>query len=410
LAGALCYAELATTYPESGGEYVYLKRAYGRGIGFLFVWAQLVAILTGSIGALAYVFADYAIAMANLPPSSGVWCASLCVAALTVVNMTGLTWGKVVQNGLTLAKIFGLAMLVWAGLVYGSRHVPAATNPRVAGPGLGVAMVYVLYAFGGWNDAALVASEVRQPRRNIPRALLLGIGAITALYLLINAAYFKALGFEGVRASSAPAAAVLQQTAGPAGSTAIGLLVMISALGALNGLILTGSRLIARFAGDYVLLRKMAGWSAQRRAPRGALVAQACVTIALIVSVGTREGRLAIDRLLAGSGMNSVPWERFGGGFDALVAGTAPVFWSFFLLISLSLFVLRRKDRSALRPFVVPMYPWVPFTFSLTCVYMLYVSLTYARELSLLGIVPLLLGIPMYLLFARTDRTARPGS
>ncbi len=394
--GALCYAELATTYPRIGGDYVYLSRAYGRWVGFLFGWAQLAVILTGSIGAMAYAFADYAVPLFDLAPRWTAWLAVGAVTVLTLLNLCGVLFGKTTQNVLTVAKVLGLLGMTVAGLVWGSGSWEA--REPISGPGFGLAMVFVLYAYGGWNDAAFVAAEVRDRERNLPLALLLGITGITLIYLLINVAYLRGLGFEGLRGSSAPAADVLQNGVGPWGAKAISVLVMVSALGAINGLIFTGARVYAALGADHRVFALLGRWNMRLDVPAWALVTQGVITLALIMAVGTDAGRSAVDAALGGAGLQGLPWDKYFGGFDTLVAGTAPVFWMFFLLTGLSLFVLRWKDPTRERKFKTPLYPVTPLVFCLMCAYMLYSSWDYARGLSLLGFVPLALGLPLYLL------------
>jgi len=409
LIGSLCYAELATTYPRMGGDYVYLTRAYGRWVGFLFGWAQLSVILTGSIGAMAYAFADYAIELWSFDAQWTVWLAVTPVVVLTVLNLFGVVFGKTVQNFLTGVKIIGLAGIVVAGLVWGGDASLSATQP-MTGPGFGLAMVFVFYAYGGWNDAAFVAAEVRQRRRNMPLALILGTAGIALIYLLVNGAYLLGLGFEGVRASSAPAADVAKLAMGDWGAKAISLLVMLSALGAINGLIFTGSRVYASLGADHRVFALLGRWNVRRAAPFWSLVAQTAIALLLIVLVGTETGKQTIDRSLALVGLGPLPWGEYFGGFNTLVAGTAPVFWGFFLMSGISLFVLRFKDRGRERPFSAPLYPLEPILFSGMCIYMLYSALTYAKGLSLLGIVPLLIGLPLYFISQAAGQKTKTGS
>ncbi|NIP85474.1 MAG: amino acid permease [Planctomycetales bacterium] len=396
--GACCYAELATSYPQSGGDYVYLSRGFGRFWGFLFGWAQLAAILTGSIGALAYVFADYAMAFFKFEADHTFGLATAAVVGLTVTNALGLVLGKRIQNLLTVAKLAGLAAVVLVGFAWGTGQEAWVVQRPVTGPGFGLAMVLVLYAYGGWNDAAFVAAEVRQPRRNIPRALGLGIGIITICYVVVNLAYLWALGFEGLRQTRAPAADVVRLALGGEGARAISLLVMVSALGAVNGMILTGSRVLARLGGDHWPLAIFGRWHAGRNAPVAALVAQALVALLLIGLVGTAGGRHSVDAALVWCGGRGLPWDDYDGGFGTLVAAMAPVFWFFFLMTGLSVFVLRRQDPQIERPFRVPFYPIVPLIFCGMCASMLYASINYASALALLGILPVALGLPLYLL------------
>jgi APA family basic amino acid/polyamine antiporter len=403
LVGAFCYAELATTYPRSGGDYEYLTRAYGPCAGFLFGWAQLVAILTGSIAAMAYAFADYGARLWGLEPGWGVWLAAAAVVAITLANLAGIAAGKLVQNVLSLVKVGGLTVVVAAGLVWGqaARMGPGA---QVEGAGLGLAMVFVLYAFGGWSDVAFIAAEVRGRRRNLPLALFLGIALVTAIYLLVNTAYLLVLGFEGARRTFTPASDLLGLAWGDWGAKGVGLLVMISALGAINGMVLTGSRIFASLGRDHGLFAWLARWNRRLGAPVGALLGQAAFALLLIFAVGTVAGRNGIDYLLLRLGLDGLPWERYFGGFATLVAGTAPVFWGFFLLTGISLFVLRLRDRGRQRPFCAPLYPLTPLLFCAMCLYMLYSSLDYAKALALIGLVPLALGLPLYWLGRRRKR------
>jgi amino acid transporter len=402
--GALCYAELAAAWPHSGGDYVYLSRAYGPGVGFLFSWAQLVAILTGSIGAMAYVFADYAVAL--FPWAQATWVAAGAVVAVTAWNLVGVSWGRRIQNALTLSKVVGLAAVVAVGVVAAASGARPAVRATQGGD-VGFAMILVLYAYGGWQHAAMVASEVREPQRNVPRALLLGTGAVTAIYLLVNAAYLAALGWDGVRASAAPAADVLAASLGASAGRAMSALVMLSALGAIQGTIFTGARIYASAGRDHPAFAALARWHPRWGVPARSLCAQAIAALAWIGAVGTLRGRAVLDGALAALGLPALPWEHFGGGFDLLVAGTAPVFWLLFLAAGASLLVLRRREPGAQRPFRVPGYPLTPLLFCASCVFMLDASLRYAGTLSLAGLIPLALGVPLYLV---TRRPAAPAS
>jgi len=395
--GALCYAELATAYPRNGGDYEYLSRAYGRWMGFLFSWAQLAVILTGSIGAMAYALADYGANLWPLSPGAKALVAAGAIAALSALNLLGLTVGKSAQNILTATKVLGLGGVVVAGLFWGQADVWLAADApaKAMNMSFGLAMVFVLYAYGGWNDAAFIAAEVRNQHRNMPRALVLGLAAIAVVYLAVNAAYLGVLGFDAARESSTPAADVLQRAVGPWGGKAISVLVMISALGAINGMILAGSRVYATTGEDHRLFARLGKWN-HRTVPAAAVVAQALFALGLVLAVGTTRGQGAIDRALGWVSLPPLPWAKYFGGFATLVAGTAPVFWVFFLLTGVSLIVLRIKDPDRPRPFTAPLYPLTPLVFCGTCIYMLYSSLTYAGALSLIVLVPLGIGLVLY--------------
>jgi amino acid transporter len=311
--------------------------------------------------------------------------------------------GKVVQNLLSLVKILGLVGIVIAGLLFSS-HGSLTSTGVVNGPGLGLALVFVLYAFGGWNDAAFVAAEVRGQKRNMPLALFLGIGMITVVYLLVILAYMTVLGFEGARNTQTPATDVLDTVLGAWGGRTISLLVVICALGAINGLILTGSRVYASLGADHHVFAWLSHWNQRRGAPVAALVAQCAIAVALVLVVGTTTGRTLIDSLLMRMNMSGLDWDGFGGKFETVVVGTAPVFWMFFLLTGLSLFVLRWFDGDRPRPFRTPFFPIPPIIFCGTCGYMLYSSLDYAKWLAIIGIVPLAIGAPLYVLSQLSSR------
>jgi len=407
LVGALCYAELATTYSRSGGDYEYLTQAYGRWAGFVFGWAQLVAVWTASVGTMAYTFGDYGVRLWGLQESATVWLAAAAVIAVALVNAAGVVAGKWTQNLLTVAKVLGLAGVVAAGLSaveFGAEgnasEIPPLTSPFEGGElppiaSFGLAMVFVLYAYGGWNDAAFVAAEVRNRRRNLPLALLGGVAGVTVIYLAMNAAYLAVLGFAGLRQSMTPAFDAVAIAVGPKEAQLVSVLVMISALGAINGMIFTGSRVFAVFGADHRLF----GWlnrGGPTAAPWAAIAAQSAVTLAMVFGVGTEGGRGAIDAAFGAVRLRPIPWDDYYGGFETLLAATAPVFWALFLAVGIGLMVLRRRNPERERPFSVPWYPLPPLVFCATCLFMLYSSLDYARGLAVLGAAPVGVGLMIY--------------
>ena len=228
LAGALCYAELATAYPHAGGDYHFLRRAFGRPVAFLFGWARFSVITTGSIALLAFVFGDYM--QQALPLFGGsAWgptaYAAAAVLVLWAVNAHGVVAGTSAQNWLTTAEVGGLLVLVVASLwlVGGSQVAPAVAEKAGSAPGMasfGLAMVFVLLTYGGWNEAAYLSAEVRR-NSDMVRALVFSILLITALYLLVNWAYWRGLGLQGMAQSEAPAADLMRAAFGRTGEQVI---------------------------------------------------------------------------------------------------------------------------------------------------------------------------------------------
>lgn len=384
LVGALCYAELATAYPHAGGDYHFLTRAYGRSLAFLYAWSRITVVQTGSVALLSFVFGDYASQVFPLGPYSPSVYAALAVVGLTGLNLLGVRQGSRTQNLLTAVEVSCLVLVIVAGLMWAAPAPPAAPPADVAPTGgtsqaaLGLAMVFVLLTYGGWNEAAYVSAEMRGSRRQMAWALLLSIGLITGLYLLVNLAYLRGLGLEGTAGAGAVAADLMRRAAGESGAQFVSLLIAVSALTSANASVLTGARTNYALGRDFRAFRLLGRWHAGANTPANALVVQGLIALALIL-VGTLARK----------------------GFKTMVEFTAPVFWCFFLLTGLALIVLRRREPDTPRPFRVPLYPLTPLLFCAVCAYMLQASLAYTGVGALVGVAVLLTGLPALWLAGR---------
>jgi len=358
LAGALCYGELATTYPREGGDYVYLSRAYGGWAGYLFGWSQLVIIRPGDIALWAFIFARYARKLYPFAHSYQIYAVSV-VVALTVINILGVKEGKWTQNVLTVIKILGLLAIIVAGLL--APNVPEDAGPAIfTMGGLELALILVLYTFGGWHEMAYVAAEVKRPERNIVRAMVIGTIAVTVLYVLVNGAFLWALGYTRMAVSEAVAvdtvAVVFPEVAGKA----ISVLICVSTLGAANGLVFTGARISYAMGTEHSVFRRLGRWDRHLGTPVWALAVQGCLSLAIV--------------LLAGSFIDTILY-------------TAPVFWVFFLATGLSVFVLRHKEPKIPRPYKVTGYPVTTIVFCACCVFMFYSCVSYAVANKPIGLI-----------------------
>jgi amino acid transporter len=389
LVGAMCYAELASAYPNTGGDYHFLMRAFGRGPAFLFAWSRMTVTQTGLIALSAFVVGDYVAAAVADPTTSPAGshlvsslCAAAVVVALTAINLVGVREGKSTQQILTALVLMGLLLIAIAGLVVVPRDGArwATAEPSDSGA-LGMAMVFVLFTYGGWGEAAYLSAEMKGGRRSIVAALVLGITIVTAIYILVNVAYVAALGFAGVRESTAIAADVLGTAWGTAGAMLITAILIVGALSTANATAFTGARSNYALGRDFAIFRFLGQWSERTSTPRNAFLLQGLISLALV-------GLGAFSR----------------SGVQTMVDYTSPVFWLFFLLVGVSLFVLRFKDPAAERPFRVPLYPLTPLVFCATSGYMLYSSLAYTKEGALVGVGVLAAGLPVMLIaFARRD-------
>lgn len=382
LVGALCYAELGSAFPNTGGEYYFLNRAFGGKVGFLFAWARMSVVQTGAIAAIAFVFGDYATQLFALGPKSPVIYALLAVAGITALNIAGTRESKLLQTILTIALACAVLAVVIAG--FGGTAAPAAVAaaPSSSAPMFSqLALIFILLTYGGWNEAAYLTAEIRDARRNIVRALMLGILIVTVLYVLLNLAYLNVLGLAGMKASKAVAADLMKATLGDAGVVVLSLIVISAALSTLNATVFTGARTNYAVGRDFSVFRVLGVWREQSNAPVNALLLQGAVALVLV--------------LLA----SFTP-----DGFETMVAYTAPAFWLFFMLTGVSLFVLRRQQPLAENPFRVPLYPLTPILFIAMCAFMLWSSAGYAMSKdpgsigAQLGIGVLLLGVPLALL------------
>ncbi|MDP3255777.1 APC family permease [Bosea sp. (in: a-proteobacteria)] len=391
LIGALCYAELAAAHPHAGGEYHFLGRAYGRPVAVLFGWARGSVIQTGAIAAVAFVLGDYAAQVVPLGPYGSAIYAAVAIIVLTGLNVAGTVQSKTLQIVVTFIEV-GLiaAIIAWGLLGSAGEAVPAATAapPSAA---LGLAMIFVLLTYGGWNEAAYLSGELRDPGRNMVRVLLIGTGVLVALYLAANAALLAILGLDGLRGSQAVATDMMRRVAGESGALVVSLAIVVAALSTLNATIFTGARVYFAMARDITLLPRVGEWDERGRAPANGLIAQGAVAL-LLVALG------AASR----------------DGFQAMVDYSAPVFWAFLLLVALALPILRWREPDRVLPFKVPLYPLTPALFGLTCVYMLHASLAYTGKGALIGLGVVLAGLPLLLFQSRRvapgDEAAMPSA
>jgi amino acid transporter len=371
LCGALCYAELASAYPEQGGDYVYLGRAYGEWAGFLFGWAQLTIVRPGDIAVMAFAFATYACAIYDplagtaFPYGEQLYAVAATVM-LTAINVLGVRQGAWVQNLLTVVKVAGLLLVVGAAFAGAGA---TATGPPAEQIPFALALIFVLFTYGGWNEMAYVAAEVREPARNIARALLLGTAAVTALYLVVNAAFLYALGHGGMAASRAVATDTVASVLPGIAGISISLLVCLSALGAVNGLVFTGARISYALGRGHRLFGWLGHWHPRLGTPATALAVQGAITVVLIVVLGS---------------------------FVGAVLYTAAAVYAFYLGSTLAVVVLRRKEPGRPRPFRVPLYPLPPIVFAAVCAWLIWSAVTYQPVTAAAAVILLLLGLPVW--------------
>lgn len=390
LIGALCYAELGSTYPSAGGEYHYLRRAYGNRLGMLFAWARGTVIQTGAIAAVAFIYGEYANNILPLGEYGVAWHAGISVAVLTVLNLIGTHESKRVQLIFTILALTAVLAVIVAG-VFGAPEsaapVAATSGPGLAAGSLGMAMVFVLLTYGGWNETAYLSGELRDVQRNMSRVLILGTLVVAVLYVLVNLALLRIFGLEGLRNTFAVGADLMELVAGPWSALLLSLLVCCTALSTINGCIFTGARVYYALGQDIPALHKLSARSSTRGSPVMALLVQGIITLLLVV----------FGAFSAGSGVQT------------MVAYTAPVFWLFMLLVSFSLILFRIREPQRERPFRVPLYPITPIIFCLTCAGLFYSSLMYAGIGGFVGLVVLLSGVPFMLRYGHLG-TAEAGS
>jgi amino acid transporter len=387
IAGALCYAELASRFPHPGGEYRFLRLAYGEQLAFLFAWSRMSVVQSGAIAALAFVFADYASRLAPLGAHGTVLYAGLIVVVVTALNASGTSRGKWVQNALTIALAGAVVVIVAAGLVTDVPQAPApgpmAPEPTAAFTGL--AVIFVMLTYGGWNEAAYLGGELKDLRRNMVRALVIAICAVTAIYLAMNFAYLRVLGLDGLRGARAPAADLVQAVFGAANAAVVSFLVMAASAATLNATVFTGARTNYAFGCDQPLFAFLGRWHGGANAPLRGLLWQGAIALVMVALAATTPD-----------------------GFETMVAYTAPAFWLFFLLIGVALFVLRRQVPDDGPHFRVPLFPLPPLVFCAACAYMLVSSIDYALTIETagslgarLGLGVIALGIPLMIVSRR---------
>ena len=373
LIGALCYAELGSNYPHAGGEYHYLTRAYGRALGFLFGWGRMTVIQTGAIAAVAFVYGDYAAVLLPLGEHGPAIHAAVAVVVLTLLQLRGTPISGSTQVALTAITVAALGLIAICGFV--AEPKPTANEPVSGSGAVGLAMVFILLTYGGWNETAYLSGEVRDAPRNMARVLLLGTGTVTAIYLGTNLALLSLLGLEGLRKAETVMVEPIAAVFGNVGAGVLALIVCFTALSTLNATIFTGARSTLALGNDFRPFARFGQRNERTGAPANALLLQVAIALALI-ALGAQAR----------------------SGFQTMVEYTAPVFWSFMLLIGISLFLFRWRESDRPSGFRVPLYPVTPLLFCLMSAHLLYSSVVYTGIGALVGIAILAIGIPVFIL------------
>lgn len=371
--GALCYAEIATKKPDAGGEYYFLTEAYGPTVGFLFSWGRMTVIQTGSIALASFILGDYATTIYDLGTHSSAIYAGITVVGLTGLNIWGTHPAKNAQNVMTFLIVSILVVCGVAGFITGGDISVQEQSSNLTNSSAGAAMIFVLLTYGGWNEGVYLSAELKDVRKNMSRVLLIGLTVITIIYILINSAYLQVLGLEQLRNSETIGVDLTNSIFGTEGALIMAVIIIISALSTANATIITGARTNYALGRDFNALGWIGKWNPEYNSPINALIVQGGISLGLVLlGAYTKEA------------------------VSTMVDYTAPVFWFFILLTTITLFLFRKREHSDPSSFKVPLYPLTPIIFIICCLYLLYSSIMFTGWGASVGIGILTVGIPVY--------------
>jgi len=387
LAGAFAFAELATLFPRAGGEYVYLREAYHPLVAFLFGWTSLLMIQGGGLAAVSITFAQYSLRLLGRNPADASVAAPIAIGVVAAVNLLGVKPGSRLLNVLVVLKFVALAALIGGGLMFppavGPNVVPVHPPPSRGFVAFGGALVPILFAYGGWQSVNLVAEETREPRRTIPRALIVGMGIVITVYLSANVVYLRVLSHAALAATGTPAAEALQWIFGPGADRLIAASIAISAFGFLDLTLLAQTRIYFAMGKDGVFFPALARLHPRFGTPTLAILLQAGWGI-LLALTGT-----------------------YGELVDSVVFGD----WIFFGLTVAAIFVFRRTipiDSREPGTFRTPGCPLVPALFVAAALVVVVSAVRTNPFRSAIGIAFLAVGPLVYWLFVRRSRGGSP--
>lgn len=372
--GTLCYSELAASFPETGGTYVYLKYAYGPWAGFLFGWSELALMRTASMAGVSYAFGEYFLNLAPQFPGGEKAVAISAIWALTLINIAGLHYGKWLQNVVSLGKTLALASLILLGLTLGKGSLDNFTTvfPQIPAHGffssLGLALVPILWTYGGWHESTFVAGEFKRADTDLPLSILAATGWIIFFYLAVNAVYLYLFPASEIAVRTLIAGDVMKSLFGALGGKLITIVIVVCIFGVLNTVILAGGRIPFAVGKDHSLLSWLASVHPKYHTPARSLLVNALWASVLVM------------------------W----GTFNRLIFISAAAVWLFFAATGVAVFVARFRFREKLRPFSLWGYPVTPLLFTLAATWIFINTAVYSPRETAFGFMIIGLGIPLY--------------
>jgi APA family basic amino acid/polyamine antiporter len=381
LSGALTFGELGSMFPQAGGIYVYLREAYGNGVAFLYGWAYLIIITSGSIAVLALAFSYYLSFLIPMNELMKIIVSIITIIILTTINIFRAKFGEIFSNIFTGLKIIGILLIIATGFIFGKNQILAGGMPGGPSTGqffanFGVALTGVLFSYSGWQHASFLAGETKNPSRNVPVAMITGAIVVTVIYLFANAAYMKLLPLDRIIGSEKLAAEAVS-TVIPSGGTVVAAIIAICTVGTIGIYTLSAPRIYYAMAADGIFFKSIARVHEKFQTPVNAILLQSLWAVLLLLFWGTVEN---------------------------LITYTVAVEWIFYGLAAAGIFIFRKKLKNTHRPYRANGYPVTPMIFvGITTWFIINITINKPLHMGI-GIAFLLLGLPAYYYFKRKNR------
>lgn len=384
LAGALSFSELSTRFPQAGGVYVFLKEAYGDWVGFLYGWSYLLVITSGAIAGIALAFATYLGYFIPMSPHWQTAAGAIAIAMVTVINILRAKYGEFFSNIFTALKILGVCFIIFAGIFFrapvNSFTGLSLSNLSWTGtlPAFGVALIGVLWSYGGWQYTSFLAAEVNNPEKKVPRAMITGAAVVVVIYILINISYMSLMTIPEISGSDRVASAAVSRIF-PFGGAIVAATIAISTLGTIGAYTLTSPRIYYAMAEDKIFFRKLSEVHPKFQTPVNAVVLQGVWSILLLL---------------------------FWGTFADLVTYSTFADWIFFSMGAFALFIFRRRDPQSGPGYRTPLYPITPLFFFIVSTWFVVNTMISLPVQSGAGLGIILIGLPVYFIFRNKNKKA----